>query len=122
MPFTSSIKNHVRSLYARDSPSTGKRSAIEFQQHALEQSHHNEPEIHTETSSKDNKNLTFSQAKGSANAGNNIPIPAMKMKEAWLCHIPLGYSSLHKPSEDPNSILEGDNDDIKESADDILAP
>ncbi|CAJ0767204.1 10891_t:CDS:2, partial [Entrophospora sp. SA101] len=90
---------------------------------------------------------------GSANAENSIPIPAMKMKEAWLCHLPLRYSSLHKPSlygcdssncfiggvdkhvqsllevyinnnaegEDPDSILEGDNDDIKESADDILA-
>ncbi|CAJ0628845.1 10289_t:CDS:2, partial [Entrophospora sp. SA101] len=89
--------------------------------------------------------------------------------EAWLCHLPLGYSSSHKPSlygcdssncfitktiiteetgqdgvdkhvqslleslhqinsnssaegEDPSSILEDDNDDIKESADDILVP
>src|SRR6185369_4113673 len=41
------------------------RSAIEFQQHALEQSHHNEPEIYIEASSKDNNNnLTFSQAVG----------------------------------------------------------
>ncbi|CAG8590529.1 16100_t:CDS:2 [Acaulospora morrowiae] len=28
----------------------------------------------------------------------SIPIPAMKIKEAWLCHLPLGYSSSHKPS------------------------
>ncbi|CAJ0919579.1 16745_t:CDS:2 [Entrophospora sp. SA101] len=34
----------------------------------------------------------------STNAGNNIPIPAMKMKEACLCHLPLGRSSSHKPS------------------------
>ncbi|CAH1770256.1 6191_t:CDS:2, partial [Entrophospora sp. SA101] len=35
---------------------------------------------------------------GSANVKNSIPIPAMKMKEAWLCHLPLGYSSSHKLS------------------------
>ncbi|CAJ0852307.1 5952_t:CDS:2, partial [Entrophospora sp. SA101] len=111
--------------------------------------------------------LKRSKKEGSANTGNSIPIPAMKMKEAWLCHLPLGYSSSHKPSlygcdssncfitktiiteetgqdgvdkhvqslleslhqinsnssaegEDPGSILEDDNDDIKESADDIL--
>lgn len=121
----------------------------------------------------------------------------MKMKEAWLCHLPLGYSSSHKPSlsgcdssncfitntiitketgwvlpcghayhntcfnqdgskclhcldfikegvdkhvqslleslhqlnlnnntegEDPDSILEEEDDDTKESADDILSP
>ncbi|CAG8697727.1 15195_t:CDS:2, partial [Acaulospora morrowiae] len=28
----------------------------------------------------------------------SIPIPAMKIKEVWLCHLPLGYSSSHKPS------------------------
>ena len=28
---------------------------------------------------------------------NSFPIPAMKMKEAWLCHLPLGYSTSHKP-------------------------
>ncbi|RIB15363.1 hypothetical protein C2G38_2319654 [Gigaspora rosea] len=28
----------------------------------------------------------------------SISIPAMKMKEAWLCHFPLGYSSSYKPS------------------------
>ncbi|CAJ0758547.1 7896_t:CDS:2 [Entrophospora sp. SA101] len=113
--------------------------------------------------------LKRSKKEGSANTGNSIPIPAMKMKEAWLCHLPLGYSSSHKPSlygcdssncfitktiiteetgqdgvdkhvqslleslhqinsnssaegEDPGSILEDDNDDIKESADDILVP
>ena len=141
--------------------------------------------------------LKRSKKEGSANTGNSIPIPAMKMKEAWLCHLPLGYSSPHKPSlygcdssncfitkiiiteetgrvlpcghayhntcfsqngskclhcldfikdgvdkhvqslleslhqinsnsnaegEDPDSILEDDNDDIKESADDILVP
>ena len=37
------------------------RSAIEFQQHALEQSQHNDLETFTETSNEDN-NLTFSQA------------------------------------------------------------
>nr|CAG8507238.1 1353_t:CDS:2 [Entrophospora candida]CAG8620246.1 4117_t:CDS:2 [Entrophospora candida] len=30
--------------------------------------------------------------------GNSIPIPAMKMKEAWLCHLPLRCNSSHKPS------------------------
>ncbi|CAJ0871309.1 18441_t:CDS:2, partial [Entrophospora sp. SA101] len=49
----------------RDIVAECRRSAIEFQQHALEQSHHNEPEIYIETSSKDNNNnLTFSQAVG----------------------------------------------------------
>ncbi|CAJ0837503.1 11932_t:CDS:2 [Entrophospora sp. SA101] len=42
--------------------------------------------------------LKRSKKEGSANTGNSIPIPAMKMKEAWLCHLPLGYSSSHKPS------------------------
>ncbi|RIB28607.1 hypothetical protein C2G38_2157441 [Gigaspora rosea] len=38
-----------------------------------------------------------SKKEESANADNSIPIPAMKMEEAWLCHLPLGYSSSYKP-------------------------
>jgi len=33
-----------------------------------------------------------------ANVENSFPILAMKMKEAWLCHLPIGYSSSYKPS------------------------
>ncbi|CAG8637090.1 15669_t:CDS:2 [Funneliformis caledonium] len=33
-----------------------------------------------------------------ANAENSFPISAMKMKEAWLCHLPIEYSSSYKPS------------------------
>ncbi|RIB13059.1 hypothetical protein C2G38_2198933 [Gigaspora rosea] len=38
-----------------------------------------------------------SKKEESANADNSIPIPAMKMEEVWLCHLPLGYSSSYKP-------------------------
>ena len=38
-----------------------------------------------------------SKKEENANADNSIPIPAMKMEEAWLCHLPLGYSSSYKP-------------------------
>ncbi|CAG8714691.1 8079_t:CDS:2 [Funneliformis caledonium] len=33
-----------------------------------------------------------------ANAENSFPILAMKMKKAWLCHLPIEYSSSYKPS------------------------
>ncbi|CAJ0842461.1 8791_t:CDS:2 [Entrophospora sp. SA101] len=39
----------------------------------------------------------------------------MKVKEAWLCHLPLGLHQTNLNSnaegEDPDSILEDDNDD-----------
>ncbi|RIB07517.1 hypothetical protein C2G38_2214214 [Gigaspora rosea] len=87
----------------------------------------------------------------SANADSSIPIPAIKMEEAWLCHLPLEYSSSNKPrlsgcdfsncaitnkiSEETGRVLpcgnvveidettsKDDDDNTKKSADGISAP